>query len=68
MGIKKIKRSIGAQYGYVLHSDAYADENTRQQVLAAMNDMVLLLSEITGRTVAELKELVPDGRPVPEPV
>ena len=68
MGIKKIKQSIGAQYGYVLRSDAYADENTRQQVLAAMNDMVLLVSEITGRTVTELKELVPDGRPVPEPV
>lgn len=28
---------------------------------------VMLVSEITGHTATELKALVPDGRPAPEP-
>jgi hypothetical protein len=66
MDIKKIKQSIGEQYAYVLRSDIYTDE-VRKQIIAAMDDMVELTSKITGYTVTELKELVPDGRPVPEP-
>jgi hypothetical protein len=62
MDIRKIQKSIGEQYGYVLRSDAYTDDS-RKQVIAAMDDMVELTSQITGYTVAELKELVPDGRP-----
>lgn len=61
MDIKKIQQSIGEQFAYVLRSDCYTDE-ARQQVLAAMDDMVDLISNITGKTVTELKELVPDGR------
>jgi hypothetical protein len=66
MDIKKIKQSIGEQYAYVLRSDIYTDE-VRKQIIAAMDDMVALTSKITGYIVTELKELVPDGRPVPEP-
>ena len=66
MDIKKIKQSIRDQYSYVLRSDIYTDE-VRKQIIAAMDDMVVLTSKITGYTVTELKELVPDGRPVPEP-
>lgn len=57
MDIKKIQQSIGEQFAYVLRSDCYTDE-ARQQVLAAMDDMVDLISNITGKTVTELKELV----------
>lgn len=66
MDIKKIQQSIGAQYGYVLRSDTYTDES-KKQIIAAMDDMVALTAQITGRTVTELKELVPDGRPALEP-
>lgn len=66
MDIKKIQQSIGAQYGYVLRSDAHTDES-KKQIIAAMDDMVALTAQITGRTVTELKELVPDGRPALEP-
>lgn len=66
MDIKKIKQSIGEQYAYVLRSDIYTDE-VRKQIIAAMDDMVVLTSQIIGCIVTELKELVPDGRPVPEP-
>jgi len=62
MDIKKIQRSIAEQYKYVLESTVY-DGETKKQIIAAMDDMVVLTSQITGYIVTELKELVPDGRP-----